>query len=153
MAWPEVSMRAPWIACADVPHLNPFPPCCAGTGASAHLRVGLCPIPRDHDADGAPCLQGPGERYVRVGPEPFAPDCSSACRHTPPEAPSPHPKPNSAFWNLPLFCITARDCKSGCLVGAVPMAFQTLRRSNHCMAACMCVQRDVIERARFCLCD
>ena len=61
------------------------------------------------------------------------------------------PKPNSAFWNLPLFCITARDCNSGCLAGALPMAFQSLCRSNHNLAACMCAQLDMYEQMRLCL--
>jgi hypothetical protein len=91
---------------------------------------------------------------VRVAPEPFAPDCSSACRHATPEASSPHHKPSSAFWNQPLFCITAPDCNSGCLVGAVPTAFRTLCGSNHCMPACLCAYLDVNEQTRaFVLCD
>jgi hypothetical protein len=61
---------------------------------------------------------------VRVGPELFAPDCSSVCSHAPPEAPYPHYKPNSALWNLPSVMHNSARWQFGLSGGALPTAFR-----------------------------
>lgn len=146
-----MSTCEPWIARAHASFLTLFPPCCAGFRVPALLQVSLSPIPRDHDADGLPLLHGPGEQLVRVGSKLFAPDCSSACRHAPPEAPYPHRKPNSAFWTLPSVMHNCARLHYGLSGGALRTAFRTLCGSNQSMPACMCAHLDMIEQIRFCL--
>jgi hypothetical protein len=74
-----------------------------------------------------------------------------AAMHLPkPQALTPSPIVLSGT-SVPFLHITARDCNSGCLSGALPMAFQSLCRSNHSMAACMSAQLDLYEQMRLCL--
>ena len=88
---------------------------------------------------------------MRVGPELFAPDCSSVCSHAPPEAPYPHYKPNSALWNLPSVMHNSARWQFGLSRAALPTAFRTLCGSNQSMPACMCAHLDMVEQIRFCL--